>query len=246
MTVYKSTVIKGIACLMILICHLEQLFEMLGGRTNTLLQLFHPLGFLGVGLFLSVSGYGTAVSYRRKGVNWSGGGYLRSRISKIVPPLFLTTVFFVGIDICLNGNAYSPTVVFLNAVGIYCDIARFTWYILYQYLWYVVFVFGRNLSGKWSISYYIGAVLLFMLIGTNCTDERFQCSMWLMNLLNFPYGVLFTYYDKDKPSPKTGWVPAILFLGLFALNYLILKNPGTPYLFAALRSSIALFFLWQY
>ena len=83
-----SQMIKGIAILAVMISHMSYIMTI----PSKIEILIHPLGYLGVSLFLFVSGYGCVISagnYKNKLV------FLEHRLKKIVPMLALITVVSV-------------------------------------------------------------------------------------------------------------------------------------------------------
>lgn len=91
-----SQMIKGIAILAVMISHMSYIMTI----PSKIEILIHPLGYLGVSLFLFVSGYGCVISagnYKNKRLV-----FLEHRLKKIVPMLALITIVSVLLYIYMD------------------------------------------------------------------------------------------------------------------------------------------------
>lgn len=116
-----TTVCKGIAIVMVITSHLA------GNYTE--LRVFTPLGGIGVAIFLIVSGYGIACSYRENGLK----KYWMKRLRYVWIPYFLCELI-AGL---LLGNASIKTFVW-DILLIHTRYV-YGWYLQYIFLWYMFF-----------------------------------------------------------------------------------------------------------
>ena len=78
-----TQVLKGIAIIMIVISHIRYIYDFGEG----LEKIFNPCGYLGVSLFLMLSGYGCAISSSRNTIST-----LIKRVRRVVIPLAICTL----------------------------------------------------------------------------------------------------------------------------------------------------------
>lgn len=218
----ESQMIKGIAILSVIMSHMSYIMKL----PTKMELLIHPLGYLGVSLFLGISGYGCAISIKDK--RWESRlKFLVHRIKKIVP--LLATVTFVSIliaDIVYN-QKYDEINILVNMLGISNSIGRFTWYIGCQYFWYIIVIllWVKRLNWCW-----IGTIVVYFIsILVNCSEIQFN--MWGLNSISFPIGVWIALYEdvinkniKFKKK-KTILFSFIIWILLFVICYFILGNP---------------------
>ena len=123
----NTKVMKGIAILAVMLCHLMGKF---GGGTT----LFTPLGGIGVSIFLMLSAYGLNESFIGGGCVWGGGSsWWKKRIIAVFIPYFLIQCIlylpfhkFNIIDFILDVTLISPR--YHNG-----------WYLNYLLICYVAF-----------------------------------------------------------------------------------------------------------
>lgn len=229
-----SQMIKGIAILAVMISHMSYIMTI----PSKIEILIHPLGYLGVSLFLFVSGYGCVISagnYKNKLV------FLEHRLKKIVPMLALITVVSVLLNIYIYGCSYNYISIFLNAIGISNSISRFTWYITFQYFWYILFVILWIDHYK---LYWFGALVVYVIsFALKCPEIQFN--MWGLNCISFPLGVYFALNQEQIIliiTRKKRLILLFTFLSwvvLFAICYLVLGNPSDLRIQNLLKSLIS-------
>ena len=126
-----SSALKGLAILLVLICHIGNLY------TN----LFTPLGGVGVAIFLFLSGYGVSASYDKKGIKFF---WLKKTIKIFVPFVFVQGVYWI-ISYWLHENTTTFFGFFEHPL---------IWYLEYLFLCYAVFYLGlsfHNKTLKWGL-----------------------------------------------------------------------------------------------
>ena len=88
-----TKVLKGIAIIMIVISHIRKIYDFDPG----LEKIFNPCGYLGVSLFLMLSGYGCAISCSSN--NFST---LAKRFRRVIIPLAICTISCAIVKIASN------------------------------------------------------------------------------------------------------------------------------------------------
>ncbi|MFR3995471.1 MAG: acyltransferase family protein [Turicibacter sp.] len=115
----QTTVLKGIAILFVMICHLG----------NQYTRLTTPFGGIGVSIFLILSAYGLSISYEKCGLV----SYWRKRIIGVFVP-------YVVIEILTLPLQGETTVCnFLLDISLLKPAFGLGWYLNYLLLWYIVF-----------------------------------------------------------------------------------------------------------
>ena len=117
-SIYNSNSLKGIAIVMIILCHIVGVF---GVRYAT------PLGGIGVSIFLFISGYGLNESYKKNGLN----NFISKRVKKVLIPYWIIVI----IDEFINRNSIS---VLLKEV-VLLKTPNFMWFIQYIVTLYLLF-----------------------------------------------------------------------------------------------------------
>lgn len=124
---------KGIAILIIIICHLSALIF-----PTKIARLTTPLGGIGVAIFLFLSGYGINESYKEKKLN----KYWKKRIINVIVP-YLIIFFIYGI---INYHKLDT----LKLLKLFFTIEEvnnyYYWYIGYQLICYIIFFITVTLS----------------------------------------------------------------------------------------------------
>ena len=80
--------LKALAIIMVIISHFRKLYDLPDGIQS----IFNPGGYLGVGLFLMLSGYGCSVSTSKNDLYT-----FFKRVQRVVVPLTSVTIISVGV-----------------------------------------------------------------------------------------------------------------------------------------------------
>lgn len=179
----ESLALKGIAVLLILVCHL------IGGGFG--FRYVTPMGGIGVAIFLFLSGYGVNESFAKKSLT----NFWENKITRILLPYLLWIIIVIPISYFLYGRiSWFP---------------RY-WYLEYLFLWYglfwltkkiftrsanpimlfvslVMFCFLPNLQSEQSFSFILG-VLLSSNKDKLENSSRYQ--YMILSLLLMLFGVL--------------------------------------------------------
>lgn len=236
-----SQMIKGIAIISVIASHMAYIISI----PSKIELLLHPLGYLGVSLFLAISGYGCAASYwNTKTKNLA---FLKKRIAKILPLLIVTTWGAVILNYILyDGHEFDGLEVVWNSLGLINSIGRFTWYIGFQYFWYFWFsIFETKNQGI----YLWGAVIVYIISFTvKCPSIQFD--MWGLNCLSFPIGVWIAInganikrHLNEIKQWKVLLVTAGCFGSAFVFCYFVLHNPSELVVQNATKSMVSASFV---
>lgn len=235
-----SQMIKGVAIISVIASHMAYIISI----PSKIELLLHPFGYLGVSLFLAISGYGCAVSsLNAKTTNLD---FLKKRIAKILPMLIVTTWGAVILNYILYGHEFDVLEVAWNSFGIINSIGRFTWYIGFQYFWYVLFsLFETENPGI----YFWGAVIVYIVSFTiKCSS--IQLDMWGLNCFSFPIGVWVAINEvsiKRRLNEIKQWKVLLVtggcFGSAFVFCYFILHNPSELIIQSATKSIVSASFV---
>lgn len=128
MTKEQSSIIKGIAIILMLFYHLGCI-EGIQGLNNIVLHTIstaaHPIDY-----FLIISGYGLYHAYKQNRITWS---YLFKRTLRLYIAYWLVLLFFVfGIASIFYPERFSFTCdkTLMNLIGWHWDYCNFTWFFL--------------------------------------------------------------------------------------------------------------------
>lgn len=115
--------LKGIAVILILMCH------MLGGGFGY--RVVTPLGGIGVSVFLFLSGYGLNESYIAKGLRQ----FWKNKFLRLLLPYFLWLIILIPVSYIMYGEVQW--------------FYRY-WYIEYLLIWYLLFWLSKKYIPKYS------------------------------------------------------------------------------------------------
>ena len=137
----QSNALRGLALIFVILSHIPKLYSEMN------LSIFNPLGYIGVGIFLCLSGYGLQKSFEKYGLKDFG----KKRIRRIIPALVVTTLMIVIIA-AFNGITFQSYQIVGSCLGFSDSVNPVTWYILMMWFCYIVFYIlkknkVRNLMG---------------------------------------------------------------------------------------------------
>ena len=143
----KSTTdsLKGIAILMIVVCHF------VGGGFSY--RLLTPLGGIGVSIFLFLSGYGLNESFKAKCL----ANFWKNKILRILLPYLIWSILFLPLSQILYDKIYW--------------FHRY-WFIEYIFLWYILFWFTKRFATRYSEYIMLLAALISFFIFPNLMAEQ--------------------------------------------------------------------------
>ncbi len=186
------------------------------------LDMFVPIGYLLVSVFLFFNGYGVYKSYHTK-ENYLEG-FIKKRILPVVLALYTTTVIFF-IARLLVGEKMDAKQVILYLTSIQLCNPN-TWYVIVLPFFYLAFYFSFKFIKKDGLAVLATTafVVLYMLLGTRIdhNDYWIRGEWWYNCVFLFPVGIIFAKFE-DKIIPhlkKHYWVYLVAALLLFYPLYI--------------------------
>ncbi|WP_349399563.1 acyltransferase [Clostridium perfringens] len=193
-SIYNSNSLKGIAIVMIILCHIVGVF---GVRYAT------PLGGIGVSIFLFISGYGLNESYKKNGLN----NFISKRVKKVLIPYWIIVI----IDEFINRNSIS---VLLKEV-VLLKTPNFMWFIQYIVTLYLLFyLINKFIEGylKYGIWCLIGIVIFI-----------FGNSLWAEQAFIFFLGIVYSNENVKLANVKNKFKIGLMLL-IIGIIALVLKQ----------------------
>lgn len=156
----SSNSLKGIAVLLILICH------MLGGGFGY--RIFTPLGGIGVSIFLFLSGYGLNESFTAKGLSH----FWKNKLIRLLLPYILWLIILIPVSYIMYG-----------------EILWFYryWYIEYLFIWYFLFWILKSFVPQYSDLLLLLFAISSFFIFSNIRSEQslsFVCGVFFSSKKN--------------------------------------------------------------
>lgn len=193
LSLHHTTIIKGIAILMVVISHIGD---------NSEFRVFSPLGAIGVAMFLICSGYGLHQSFMKKGLD----GFFKRRLSKILTPYWIAVVFFYLL--------YPHEFTVLRSISnlLLLHTYEFWWFIQFLVMLYVMFYLVYRLVPERMRVTVIGILsAIFFLVVHNY--------LWSGQAFSFLIGIVLAQYSDKKIHLSKAWFISSLglLLGLLSL-----------------------------
>ena len=186
------------------------------------LDMFVPIGYLLVSVFLFFNGYGVYKSYHTK-ENYLDG-FIKKRILPVVLALYTTTVIFFIARLLVGEKMDAKQVVlYLTSIQL-CNPN--TWYVIVLPFFYLAFYFSFKFIKKDGLAVLATTafVVFYMLLGTRIdhNDYWIRGEWWYNCVFLFPVGIIFAKFE-DKIIPhlkKHYWVYLVAALLLFYPLYI--------------------------
>ena len=229
----QSNLYKGIALIFVIVSHLPRIFP------GVNLSVLHPLGFLGVSIFLFLSGYGLQRSYckNRLALFW------RKRIIKIVPTAAVVTIGIVIICYVTGVKSFSLIEIILSCLGLSNAVNSVTWYL--GMMWFCYFVFWASkkigLNPYWGGAILSGGILILSIVFGNTS-----INMWGLNIFSFSLGMIFAenrIIGKWIQTKRGLLISFFTFIMLFVLYYIVLGNSDVLIFRNPVKSILSALFL---
>ena len=188
------------------------------------LDVFVPIGYLFVSIFLFCSGLGLYKSYKSKPDYLRG--FARRRILPLVIAYYLSEVIYLLVRLAMGQKMDALTVLWYLS-GLH--MANFNaWYLIVIPFFYLAFWLAFRLCKREgaAIAWVFAFTLLYTLLGAsiNHQSDWWFCGEWWYNsILLFPLGLLFGKYEARVTafSRKLYWLLLPLsFAAIFALFHL--------------------------
>lgn len=182
--------LKALAIIFVMLDHLNL-------RKFLYIPILSNWGTFSVSLFLILSAYGLAISYKN---DPKLSNYIYKRFNKVMLPYILVTVLWILVNIMLFKKSYSLSTEILSIAGMdfYRTIDPTMWFITFILLWYIVFYIVFKLPIRNCLK-----LLLIFLIGLAFKLQNLNCGapgmfwQWRANAFSFPLGILLGLYSQN-------------------------------------------------
>lgn len=187
------------------------------------LNLFVPIGFYFVAIFLFCSGYGLYYSFHKK-ENYLGNGFFKRRVFPVVLSYYTTGWIFL-IARFLMGEEIDLTKFLIYFFGLKLSNPHAWFVVVLPFLYLFFYISFRYIKKDGlAICSLFFMVFLYLLFGTSLdhNDWLVRGEWWYNSIASFPIGVLFAKYcqkviDHFKKHNILYYVyMIILFLGMLA------------------------------
>lgn len=177
MSMQYTTILKGVAILIIMLSHMANSWGV---------RWFTPLGGIGVAMFLTVSGYGLAESYKKTGLK---DYWVKKFINVYIPYVFIRGIIII-ISL-LMGAQYDLTDIIMGFVFIK-KLHAYDWYMGYLFIWYFIFyivnLVNTDNKKKFWLFIFAGIVMFF----------AFDKNLYAEQAISFLFGIYLSYYNKNS------------------------------------------------
>lgn len=179
--------LKGLSILLIMIHHAAQKFMPAG-----FLKPYQDFGYLGVSIFIFLSGYGLTLSYLK---NNKLNGFFRRRLSKVYTPFVVISLIYVVVYVITN-HSYDLYEVIISILGVKLVNGSywFVHYIIFAYVFYYFSLrFGHEKLGVWFVSF------LTVIYWVACYNYALG-KWWYTTSFCFPLGVYVAFHNEKIKS----------------------------------------------
>lgn len=201
---YNTQQLKGVSCIMVVIVHVASSLTTTGG----IMALPSNIGFLAVGVFFFISGYGLLTSYIQK-ENYVEG-FISRRFVPLLIPFFISNIIHLIVEISLFDRTYSLPDIVCYVIGIKL-INSFHWFIRSIIVLYLLFYLcARFISDKKKMM----VILTISVVVFACVDT--------MQMLPFVLGIATSLFSDEKlvKYMKNYKVLMLLSILVFGFTYL--------------------------
>ena len=175
LSILQTSQIKGLAIIAVIFNHLSlHTLEKPGD-----LWFSRDVGYIGVAVFLMISGFGLSISLEKKGVE----NFFTKRVVRVLVPLVLTISLEIFLNHVLLRRSSNPVSDFAKVFYDLASLDRNMWYVIFILFWYCItyVVFLLKLSNKAKLT------LLFCVSLIVLTIPDFS-QLWKINVFSFPLG----------------------------------------------------------
>lgn len=178
----NTMALKGICSLLIVLSHLSIKFP-----DKKILIPFNMIGYLTVGIFFFLSGYGLAYGASNKKGYFNG--FLRKHLTKILAPYFIINIVYLSIRSIIHEQVeiYKLFISFFNGHP-YVD---YSWYVLTIIVFYIAFycIFSNGNKNNNAFQHLIIFLLIYVLL-LNIIGFG---DWWHKSTLTFAVGIYWGY-----------------------------------------------------
>lgn len=206
-----SKCLKGYSIIIILLCHFIQRIDI-----PRIVMPFSKIGYLGVSVFLFLSGYGVAKSFQKTRLKkfWS------KRIRKVYIPFIISNVITMLIFYCFKGDIYNFIDIPQYILGIKL-INRVLWYVITIFIFYGCFyLLFKDLNVNSAIKLLFCISLIYPII---CYTLNLE-SEWYTTSLNFFIGILMVFYKSKVDNLVNEFYKQCTIISTIMFSFSILSN----------------------
>ncbi|MBE6787554.1 MAG: acyltransferase [Ruminococcaceae bacterium] len=190
LSIEKTNTLKGLFAIFVLIHHIGQNTTFLNGTFFQ--EVVNSLGYLSVGIFLFLSGYGLFVSYKLKGHEYINNFPKRRLLPFYIQNLILIAIYLIFWEII--GQTLSTRRIVLSFFFGH-TVIKYGWYIQATLVLYVLFFIAFKFKPKLLkiTTFILGYVVYF----GYCLINHFW-SVWYISVLCFAMGIIFANINNFK------------------------------------------------
>lgn len=202
----NTNTIRGLAALCIVAHHIAQFVSI----QNGLIYLWSASGFLFVGVFFMLSGYGNYFSLNNAWGKVKWKWLLKRFLSIIIPLLFVMLISFIVLDI--EDLSYVKSVITLTQPG------WTSWYVKIQLVLYLLlFLIWKALKGNSTVETIVFCILSMILIVL--LNIAGYDAYWYNTLLCFAFGVVIA--SAKEKIKKFNLIETIIITVSLAILFVI-------------------------
>lgn len=179
-----STQLQGIFILIVVLHHISLRMDSFG-----LLGIFHYVGYLSVGAFFFISGFGLTKSLQRNSKYLDS--FLYQKIARIYLPFIIVNIFTI-IALYIKGTTFTYDELIQNIIGVKL-IDGTLWFIITILIFYFFFYLSFKKSyGFKSLATVTILVLIYILV-----YRYLEKGAWtFISSLCFPLGIYYAFFEK--------------------------------------------------
>lgn len=244
--------IRGILALLIVICHTFYYLKIHSSIkiVDFLLQSLIGSGYLAVGVFFFISGYGIMYGYLNK--RYYLDKFLSNRIIKILIPFIVTNILYILGKVCI-GNKYSFKEILVSFFN--CSIMPNSWYmiviLIFYTTWYIIFCKYNKKTAIILISVFVFSYMILAYMIELGKWWYVSCAPFVIGIVWCNYcNLIFNFFRKNyfKVLPILISLFCISYKFSIIISYLINKNITTiievlTYILSTITFSIILIML---
>ena len=237
--------LRGLMAVLIVLHHLAAYYTQISFLTP-----FQHIGYIIVAMFFFLSGYG--LFYGVKNKNNYMHHFLLKRLPSIIIPYYIITCLY-AIVFLITKYDFNVTDFFTSFVGVNYIVPG-SWYIVMQFLMYVIFYASfkllQNKEYKHKIIlFFVLFVVVFVVFYAFVKDELYTRSIFA-----FPLGMLYCNYKKrveeiiKKHWFITAMLTTVLQIATFGIKFMgeYISNDFISYIGSILSSSVFPIFVLIY
>jgi len=198
-----STQLQGIFILIVVLHHISQRMEPSG-----FLAIFHYVGYLSVGAFFFISGFGLTKSLQKNSKYLDG--FLYQKIARIYLPFIIVNILTL-MALYIIGTTFTYDVLIQNIIGVKL-IDGTLWFIITILIFYFFFYLSfKKYYGFKSLILVTILVLIYILV-----YRYLEKGAWtFVSSLCFPLGIYYAFFEKKVNTIIYNNFTPILFGSLF-------------------------------